>query len=145
MTFHFGMQKVLEYREQLEEQAKVHLASAQSRLLTAKQKEDTLREEISRAQNKLSQISMVQQSEHWLQEQYLKGLNIDLSAAVLQTRMAEQLVEEARKLLAARSMDKKLLEKLKERQKKYFEREESLKEQRFNDEIATLRHKVPPI
>ena len=53
------------------------------------------------------------------------------------------MVEEARNLLAARAIDKKLLEKLKERQKHYHAREEQLKEQRFNDEIATLRYKAP--
>ena len=57
--------------------------------------------------------------------------------------MLAQMVEEARNLLAARAIDKKLLYKLKERQKQYYAREEQLKEQRFNDEIATLRYKAP--
>ena len=40
-------------------------------------------------------------------------------------------------------IDKKLLEKLKERQKQHYVREEQLKEQRINDETATLRYKAP--
>ena len=40
-------------------------------------------------------------------------------------------------------MDKKLLEKLKERKYRQFLLDERLKEQRFNDEIATLRYKAP--
>ncbi len=78
-------------------------------------------------------------------EQYLKGLKGDVANAAMQTRMHEQLVEEARKLLAARAIERKLLEKLKERQNLQYLREEQLKEQRVNDETATLRYKAPTL
>ncbi|MDO5484326.1 MAG: flagellar export protein FliJ, partial [Desulfovibrionaceae bacterium] len=120
------MQKVLEYREQQEEEAKVQMAAAQNRLLEARQREEGLRAEIIAARDQLDRVDMVQQGERWLQEQYLKGLQSDLAASSLQTRMAEQMVEEARKVLAARAMDRKLLEKLRERQKKHYLREESM-------------------
>jgi len=143
MAFRFSMQKVLEYREQQEEEAKVRMASAQRRLLDARSQEAAVQSEMTQALDRLNQINMVQQGERWLQEQYIKGLQSDLAAAALQTRMAEQVADEARALLAARAMDRKLLEKLKEHKKKHYQREESLKEQRFNDEIATLRYKAP--
>ena len=81
--------------------------------------------------------------ERWLREQYVKGLRADAAHEAIQVRMLEQLAEEARQLLAARAIDKKLLEKLKERQKQHHVREEQLKEQRINDETATLRYKAP--
>jgi len=143
MAFRFSMQKVLEYREQQEEEAKVRMASAQRRLLDARSQEAAVQSEMTQALDRLNQINMVQQGERWLQEQYLKGLQSDLANAVMQIRMAEQLVEEARKLLAARAMDRKLLDKLKERQKQHYQHDASLKEQHFNDEIATLRYKAP--
>ena len=51
--------------------------------------------------------------------------------------------DEMRKVLATRSMDRKLLEKLKERKRRQYLLDERLKEQRFNDEIATLRYNAP--
>lgn len=143
MAFRFSMQKVLEYREQQEEEAKVRLGAAQSRLLDARQNEVRLRSEITATRDRMDSIGFVNQGERWLQEQYLKGLQSDLANAVMQVRMAEQLVEEARKLLAARAIDRKLLDKLKERQKQHYQHDASLKEQHFNDEIATLRYKAP--
>ena len=78
-------------------------------------------------------------------EQYIKGLRGDVANAAMQTRMNEQLVDEARKMLAARAIERKLLEKLKERQNLQYLREEQLKEQRVNDETATLRYKAPTL
>ena len=78
-------------------------------------------------------------------EQYIKGLKGDVANAAMQTRMNEQLVDEARKMLAARAIERKLLEKLKERQNLQYLREEQLKEQRVNDETATLRYKAPTL
>ena len=68
-----------------------------------------------------------------------------MANAAMQTRMNEQLVDEARKMLAARAIERKLLEKLKERQNLQYLREEQLKEQRVNDETATLRYKAPTL
>lgn len=145
MPFRFKMQKVLDYREQLEEEAKVQLAAQQKRLREEQARLDSLRQELRDAEDRLCGAAFMQAGERWLLEQYVKGLRADTAAAAMQVRMLEQLVEEARKLLAARAIDKKLLEKLKERQKQYYAREEQLKEQRFNDETATLRYKAPAI
>lgn len=143
MPFRFKMQKVLDYREQLEEEAKVRLATAQCRHQEAQERLEQLQVELRHAQDRLCDDAMMDSAERWLQEQYVKGLRSDVNAASLQARMLAQMVEEARNLLAARAMDRKLLDKLRERQKQYYAREEQLKEQRFNDEIATLRYKAP--
>ena len=142
MPFHFKMQKVLEYREQLEEEAKVDLALKQQKLDAARTRFEALKLELLEAEEQRNAASLKPAGERWLAEQYVKGLRSDVEATAMQTRMLQQLVDEARKLLAARAMDKKLLEKLKERQNKHYLREEYLKEQRVNDETATLRYKA---
>lgn len=142
MPFHFKMQKVLEFREQLEEEAKVDLAVKQQKLDTARLRLNALKNELQTAEENLSQSALKPSAERWLQEQYVKGLQKDMSEAVMQVRMSQQLVDEARKMLAERAMDRKLLDKLKERQKKHYLHEEYLKEQRVNDETATLRYKA---
>jgi len=145
VPFHFKMQKVLDYREQLEEEAKVDLALKQQRLEDARAFFEGLKSELRQGEDKLFQAALLPAGERWLQEQYVRGLRADVANAALQARMQEQLVDEARKLLAARAIDKKLLEKLKERRNQQYIREEQLKEQRVNDETATLRYKAPAL
>ena len=145
MPFHFKMQKVLDYREQLEEEAKVDLALKQRLLEESRALFEQLKTELRQSENRLYQAALAPQGERGLMEQYIKGLKGDVANAAMQTRMHEQLVEEARKLLAARAIERKLLEKLKERQNLQYLREEQLKEQRVNDETATLRYKAPTL
>lgn len=145
MPFRFKMQKVLDFREQLEEEAKVDLALKQQKLEAARARFEQLRQELRAAEERRSATALKSAAERWLQEQYVKGLRGDVGATALQVRMLQQLTDEARKLLAARAMDRNLLEKLKERQNKHFLHEEYLKEQRVNDETATLRYKAPAL
>lgn len=144
MPFRFNMQKVLEYREQLEEEAKVRLAKTESDLRASEEKLASLKKEFREEEEKcLGQL--MQQNERWLHEQYMKGLRRDIAEAAMQTRMCRQLVEEARKYLAMRAVDRKLLDKLRERKKHQFDRAEQKQEQYFNDEIATIRYKAPAV
>lgn len=145
VPFRFKMQKVLDYREQLEEEAKVNLAIQRSRLAEAQDRLDRIKAELRQAEDRLVGAVLMDAAERWLLEQYVKGLRADAAHEAIQVRMLEQLAEEARKLLAERAIDKKLLEKLKERQKQHYAREEQLKEQRTNDETATLRYKAPTL
>ena len=145
MSFKFKMQKVLEYREQLEEEAKVRLADAQARYRQASERLDELREEFSRASQQARDNMLMNSGECWLHEQYLKGLKADVTAQAMQTRLLAQATEEARKMVAERAIERKMLDKLKERQKKQYVQEENQRERHFNDEIATLRHKAPSV
>lgn len=143
MPFRFQMQKVLDYREQLEEEAKVQLALAERRLRQGQEHFDAVRTELNIARAHLMDDPLIGAGDRALWENYVKGLTADMAEAALQVRLLTQMAEEARHLLAARAVDKKMLEKLKERRKKQYIREEFLQEQRFNDEIATLRYKAP--
>jgi len=145
VPFRFKLQKILDYREQLEEEAKVDLANKQKLLEEFRSLFERLKTELRQSEDRLFEAALLPQSERWLMEQYVKGLRTDVANAALQTRMHEQLVDEARKLLAARAIERKLLDKLKERQKQQYLREEQLKEQRVNDETATLRYKAPTL
>lgn len=139
------MQKVLDYRQQLEEDAKVRLGRAEQNLNEARGRRDRIRAELERAQDRLYSDEVLQAGDYWLLEQYVKGLTTDLASAEMQVRMLAQMVEEARKFLADRAIERKVLEKLKERHKYAYIREEQGKEQRFNDEIATIRFKAAPV
>ncbi|MBO5490975.1 MAG: flagellar export protein FliJ, partial [Desulfovibrio sp.] len=108
MPFRFRMQKVLDFREQLEEEAKVDLALKQQKLEAARARFEQLKQELRAAEERLSAAALKSAAERWLQEQYVKGLRGDVGATALQVRMLQQLTDEARKLLAARAMDRNL-------------------------------------
>lgn len=143
MAFKFKMQKVLDYRQQLEEEAKVRLADAQNNLLRCRRTLEELGTRIAEAESKAYEVS--QPGERWLHDQYLKGLRSDHRALAMQERMLAQIAEEARRALAERAIDRKVLEKLKEKHKIQFTRQEQKQELNFNDEIATIRHKAPAL
>ncbi|MDR2054713.1 MAG: flagellar export protein FliJ [Desulfovibrio sp.] len=143
MAFRFNMQKVLDYRGQLEEEAKVRLTEAQRRQREAAQRLERLEAALREARDKARDTMMEGAAERWLHEGYVKGLCSDANEASLQLQMAGKMVDEARKLLTRRAIDTKTLDKLKARKKHQYAREELMREQHTNDETATLRFKAP--
>ena len=143
MPFRFSLQKVLDYREQLEEEAKNRFALVQRQYREAKAQLAALSSELATQEARRYGQVIDNAGERWLLESFIKGLRADIEATTARVQNLRATRDEMRKILAARSMDKKLLEKLKERKYRQFLLDERLKEQRFNDEIATLRYKAP--
>ena len=143
MPFRFSLQKVLDYREQLEEEAKNRFALVQRQYREAKAQLAALSSELETQEARLYGQVIDNAGERWLLESFLKGLRADIEATTARVQNLRATRDEMRKILAARSMDRKLLEKLKERKYRQYLLDERLKEQRFNDEIATLRYKAP--
>ena len=96
VPFRFKMQKVLDYREQLEEEAKVNLAIQRARLAEAQDRLDKIKSELRQAEDRLVGAVLMDAAERWVLEQYVKGLRADAAHEALQVRMLEQLAEEAR-------------------------------------------------
>lgn len=143
MAFNFKMQKILDYREQLEEEAKVKLADAQAKLKQCQDKLEALLKQLAEAEAKRS--ATIEPAEYWLHDQYVKGLQADQKELSLQQGMLAQLVEEARRYLSECAINRKVLEKLKEHHKIQYYKAEQKQELNFNDEIATIRHKAPAL
>lgn len=144
MAFTFRMQKILDYREQLEEDAKLQVAQAQARKDAAEKKRQEILDLLELAEQKRLENPTMNAAEFWIQDLYTRGLQDDLKANTFECKMAATLLEEAKKVLTLRAIDKKMLVKLKERQQSAWNREEKIKEQHFNDEIATIRYKKAP-
>lgn len=143
MPFRFSLQKVLDYREQLEEEAKNRFALVQRQYREAKAQLAALSSELETQEARLYGQVIDNAGERWLLESFIKGLRADIEVTTARVQNLRATRDEMRKILAARSMDRKLLEKLKERKYRQYLLDERLKEQRFNDEIATLRYKAP--
>ena len=143
MPFRFTLQKVLDYRTQLEEEAKNRFAQVQRQYREARAQLTSLIGELQRQEERLYGHVIDNAGERWLLESFIKGLRADVETTTTRVQNLRMTRDEMRKILAARSMDKKLLEKLKERKYRQYLLDERLKEQRFNDEIATLRYRAP--
>ncbi|MDQ7833726.1 MAG: flagellar export protein FliJ [Desulfovibrionaceae bacterium] len=138
--FRFSLQKVLDYRAQLEEQAKMELARALHVLLGREQAVRDLREVIAVHAAALEGKTDVTPADLWLWRVYKERLEMDILAAEEAVRQAAAEVARRRTAVVQRSTDRKLLDKLKANQAVRYAREESLKEQKQNDEMAVVRH-----
>ncbi|MBQ7608936.1 MAG: flagellar export protein FliJ [Desulfovibrionaceae bacterium] len=145
MPFRFSMQKILDYREQLEEDAKIKVSQAQAQKEACDKRNKELVLAIDTAEETRRKQPTMSAAEFWIADQYLRGLKEDLRINTMECTMAKTVLEEAQKVLTLRAIDKKMLVKLKERQLSAWKREEQTKEQHFNDEIATIRYKKAPI
>ena len=126
--FRFSLQQVLDYREQLKEQAQVAYARVQTELLREETQAESLRRLLSDQEGKL-----------------FSTLPADLNETLLRVRSLTSLVEEARQELTRRARDHKILEKLKTRQAERHTRDARVQEQRTYDETAAIRFKAPTV
>lgn len=143
--FRFTLRQVLDYRAQLEDQAKQALAKAQQALAAQRQAvarlDGTLRDHLEA----MSRQESASAADLWLGRNFAKRLSEDLAQARLLEHRLVQEVDQRRVELVERAKERKLLEKLKETQANRHEREENRKEQAQFDEMATLRYKAPVV
>ena len=142
MAFHFKLQKILEYREQLEDQAKVALAQVQQLHIEEERRNEMLEALHTEQESKLYADALLPAGERWLLEHFIRGVREDLQSSHMRLRTLAHMVAEAENTLQERAKDKKILEKLKTRQRERHELEERTEEQRSYDETATLRFKA---
>lgn len=143
-AFRFNLQKVLDFRVQLVEQAQVALAQAQQRLREVQDRMDSIKQELANQEEKrYGEQATANGGERWLLDQYIRGLKNDLEQSQTLLNLCRRNVEQAKAELIERSKDKKVLEKLKEKQAARHAREELMLEQRTYDETNTLRYRAP--
>ena len=137
--FTFKLEKVLDYREQLEEQAKGELAKAKAARDAQAARVADLEARLAghMANEKASRKTT---NDMWLWRQYKEALEQDISVARLELNGLELNLQRCRAQAVERSKDKKLLEKLKSTQAKKHHEKESAREEKENDEMATIRY-----
>jgi len=138
--FVFRLEKVLEYRRQLEDQARMALAQAQARHDAQKQllADISMRLAVHKERGFGKQAT---QGDIWLWMQYCDALEKDTAAARAELERLASILQNCRQDAVLRSRERKLLEKLKDRQARKHHVQENLAEQKEFDEMATIRHK----
>ena len=142
MPFRFKMQKILDYRQQQEEQAKVRLAQAQNAHDQELARLQATLAELAEKQGQLVGHLIEDNGERWLLENFIKGLRADAANSQARLKTLGQALDAARKFLQEKALEHKVLDKLRERQQANYLRDEREKELKANDETATLRCKA---
>lgn len=140
--FKFSLEKVLNYREQLENEAKARLGSLQEKSRALKEHYRNLKEDEQIQENKLCNTPFSENGQRWLLDNYIKALRQDMLQTQKDIASVDEEIEQAKKELAEKAKDRKIMEKLKEKHFENFKKEEQLKEQRNLDEIASIRFKT---
>jgi flagellar FliJ protein len=141
--FHFSLEQVLRYRKQLEERAMLALVR------TTAARDERLREKeacaraMKERQARLARIADLGTGERWLIAGYLAGLTHDYEQATIDLVALEEDVDRARTHLTEKAQERKLLEKLKEKQAARHAKTEEHHEQQTLDDIATIRFTPP--
>lgn len=138
--FQFSLQRVLEYRAQLEDQARLAMSRAQQALELQQQKVAKVQSDLGRTDADLRQLKNPSADQLWLYREYKERLLQDLSEASSRQDELAREVELRRTELIECSKEHKLLEKLKQTQAQDFARQQHSREQKTFDETATLRH-----
>ncbi|SDK38825.1 flagellar FliJ protein [Maridesulfovibrio ferrireducens] len=135
----FKLEKVLDFRKQIEEQARLALAEAHK--LHTEQKKVVFEIEEKKINHQKKEYEKLSADNLWLWRQYDDALTKDLYSAQNRFKQLALNLQKCRTEAVQKSKDRKLLEKLKENQAKKYYEEENLKEQKEYDEMATLRFK----
>ncbi|MBU1249260.1 MAG: flagellar export protein FliJ [Proteobacteria bacterium] len=139
--FVFKLDRVLDYRHQLEDEAVALLAQAQAAHDDQRKVVDalaaTLKHHLKHGLKKEGTADDI-----WLWRQYKDGLEQDLSRAKAELASLALKLQKCRQDAVKRSKDRQLLDKLKDKQATRYHHEQSLKEQKENDESSALRHKT---
>jgi flagellar protein FliJ len=138
--FRFGLQKILDVREQLEEQAKIKLSKAQAFYMEKVRAVERLRETLTEHEASLYKEERLSAADIWLWRNYKERLLLDVARAESAMLEAAKELNRCRREAVLKAKERKLLEKLKEKQAIRHAEDEKLKEQKEFDEMATLRY-----
>ena len=142
--FLFKLEKILEYRRQLEDQAKLALSLTRQQIAEQNLRVEALRKDLEACLLELSAIKQMTQPELWLWSGWRKRLELDKTQAQAKLVELQTLAETRRLELVTKAKDRKLLEKLRAKQAEKHVQEEQRKEQKEFDETGTLRHGRTP-
>lgn len=146
MKFKFRLQKVLEHRIRLEDEAKRSYFAAQSKTKEALDKLESLYaaiDDVRLLANKLQSAGGGSQTIFSLQDTdlFIRGQKLRIESQRKVVREFKQVEEQEQEVLLARAMDRKILEKLKEKQLQEFRTEMDRKDTAEADDMNVIRYK----
>lgn len=144
MKFKFSLEKLLQHRRHLEDMAKKDYLEVLGKLEEEKTKLKNYYEAISGSRNYAHSLEDRggQQAEGLVQSHiFVKGTEIKIESQKKIIEKCQIIVEEKLEILRQASIESKMMERLKENKKEEFKKVKNKSEQKFLDEMATLRYK----
>ena len=143
MKFKFNLEKVLKHRKIQEDLAQRDYQEALAELHNQERKLEKILNSIVESRELISWLEVqvapdrfdrVNQAHQFI---YLQGLRADRQKEKI--KEVEKLVESKQELLRQKAMDKKIIERLKDKKRKAFEVEQNKVQQKELDEIVSMR------
>ena len=137
--FKFRLQRVLDTKEDFERQRQRELGEAQQGLMIAEEKLDTLNRE-AEEQDERQRILIsgrAKVAELMVNNRWRVELRKRIALQSKEVKRCERLVEERRLILLEATKERKVLEKLKEKQREQHRKEYFGEQQRILDEIGS--------
>lgn len=138
--FEFPLEHVLQYRQRLEQQARLELAAAQNAYQVQFNLLEGLRKKVRDAESHMKSQSDLPSEELWLWSTFRERLLQDIVSNELKLQRLATTVANCRTALVQRSKEMKMLERLKTKQAMEYYAEQKREEQKELDETASLRH-----
>ena len=131
--YKFKLQKLLDIREDKEEESKRHFKEAQLQKETVEERLGSLKDNYNKYRTVSSDGGLVQQK---MKHMYLNALNNSIIETKNELQKKVIVLDEKREALKQRQIERKTVEILKEKQLLAFTKEQALIEQKTNDEFA---------
>ncbi|KHD38300.1 flagellar biosynthesis protein FliJ [Clostridium acetobutylicum] len=131
--FDFRLQKLLDLRIQKEEESKIEFKKSQDVKKEIEKNLLSMTENYHEYSLKRLSGTVIEQK---ITQNYLNALNVLIDEASGNLEKQKKVVEDKRNVLIKKQVERKTVEVLKDKQKLEFEKNENLKEQRVNDELA---------
>ncbi len=138
MAYKFKLQSVLNYRQILEDQAQQQLSSSLQQRLELRQQMTRVAERLMQTDRelKLKQQKGMDIADLTLFEDQISHCQRQLDLLRKQQLRLERTIDEQRQELLQASMERQVMEKLRDKQKDEYLREEGRKERELLDEIS---------
>lgn len=137
--FVFKLEKILEFRQQAEDQAKLAFSRAKQAVQAQQAHIDSLEAAATRCLEDMAALQRMTQAELWLWTNWRDRIELDKKTAQVRLHELEKHLEQRRHELVTKARERKLLDKLRVKQAERHDVEEQRKEQNTFDEAATLR------
>ncbi|ADL51462.1 flagellar export protein FliJ [Clostridium cellulovorans] len=131
--FRFKLQKLLDIREEKEEQSKIEFKNAMDDCKKSEEKLTNLKDNYLKYSSRRINGSALEQKQLY---NYLNAVSFSIDAANEEVVRKQNFVEHKRKELLVKQREKKTVQVLKDKQKEAFVKEIEYKEQQTNDEFA---------
>ncbi|MBF0397494.1 MAG: flagellar export protein FliJ [Desulfobacterales bacterium] len=139
--FQFRLDAYLRYKEYLEQKAKLELAKAGADVIACEERINNLKDEYEQTLGKLDieTVSGIDANRYLRYNYYLSSLESSIKYEEDSHKKLLKILEEKQKNLSQKSIERKTIENLKDKQKEEYYKEMLISQQKETDDITILR------